>query len=152
MRLTVEEHPEAIKRYAHLKPARGFRARACYAGLSGTGRTCTREPGHRGPHVAHGRFSGVLAVWDSGPGSGGGRSDARKRADRGRTAAQIGARHRTLGKRRPMGLANRDAPSLPGRFFRGLLRFLKSPDEVAFVFLFLVFVYWGIQWMIMIFR
>ena len=51
-----------------------------------------------------------------------------------------------------MGLKNRDSPSLAGRFLRGLLRFLKSPDEVAFVFLFFVFVYWGIQWMIMIFR
>jgi len=151
MRLTVEEHPEAIKRYAHLKPARGFRARSCHAGLSGTGRTCTRETGHRGPHVAHGRFSRLLAVWDSGGGSGGGASPGRHRTETSRTRAQRGAHHRRLGQRRPMGLKDRDTPSLPGRVLREVLRFLKSPDELAFVFLFFLFVYWGIQWMIMIF-
>jgi hypothetical protein len=50
-----------------------------------------------------------------------------------------------------MGLKDRDTPSLPARVLREVLRFLKSPDELAFVFLFFLFVYWGIQWMIMIF-
>lgn len=51
-----------------------------------------------------------------------------------------------------MGLKNRDSTSAVGRFLDGVVRFLKSPDEVAFVFLFFVFVYWGVQWIIMIFQ
>jgi hypothetical protein len=50
-----------------------------------------------------------------------------------------------------MGPTDQDEPSLAGRALRGVMRFLKSPDEVAFVFLFVLFVYWGVQWMIMIF-
>ena len=50
-----------------------------------------------------------------------------------------------------MGLKDRDEVSLAGRALRGVMRFLKSPDELAFVSLFVLFVYWGIQWMIMIF-
>ncbi|MGB1657818.1 MAG: hypothetical protein ACPHO4_10740, partial [Longimicrobiales bacterium] len=133
MRLTVEEHPEAIKRYAHLKPVRGFRARACYAGLPGTSRSCTRKTGHRGPHVAHGRFSRLLAVWDSGGASSAGSSSGRRRTETSRIRAQTGAHRRRLGQRRPMGLTDQDEPSLAGRALRGVMRFLKSPDEVAFV-------------------
>ena len=65
MRLTREEHPEAIKRYGHIKRARGWRVRPCAAKCPGTTRTCTRGEGHRGPHVAHGAFRKVVAVWDS---------------------------------------------------------------------------------------
>lgn len=49
-------------------------------------------------------------------------------------------------------MKSRESVGLVGRLMQGLGRFLKSPDEVAFVFLFVLFVYWGIQWMIMIFR
>lgn len=152
MRLTLEEHPEAIKRYAHLKRARGLRARTCYAALADSPRTCTRESGHRGPHAAHGRFARLLAVWDSGTRSGAAPSAPRRRAETGRAKTRSGPRNQAVGERRPMGIKSRDTTSLPGRALRGLLHFLKSPDEVAFVFLFLVFVYWGIQWMMMILR
>ncbi len=147
MRLTVEEHAVAIKRYAHLKPVRGWRARACYAGLEGTGRTCTRESGHRGPHVAHGRFAKILAVWDSGPGSA--PSTARRRVEQSRARSDSRGSHRQV-ERRPVGLKDRESHSPVERAFRGLLQFLKAPDEVAFVFLFVLFVYWGVQWILMI--
>jgi len=70
MRLTVEDNPEAIKRYAHLPPA-GWKARTCAVRCAGSPRTCTREAGHRGPHACHARFVGVQAVWTDGAGAGG---------------------------------------------------------------------------------
>jgi hypothetical protein len=66
MRLTVETDPESIKRYRHVKPARGFGVRSCTAKFPGTARACTLPRRHRGPHVAHGRLGKILAVWDSG--------------------------------------------------------------------------------------
>jgi len=150
VRLTVEEHPQAIKRYAHLKRARRFGMRVCYAACPSSGRTCSRESGHRGPHASHGWFSQLLAVWDCASEHRARPSAPRRRAEVRRGKATTGARHRELGRQRPTGLKNRDAPSLPGRVLHALLRFLKSPDEVAFVFLFVVFIYWGIQWMVMI--
>jgi hypothetical protein len=47
-------------------------------------------------------------------------------------------------------LKDRESHSPVERAFRGLLQFLKAPDEVAFVFLFVLFVYWGVQWILMI--
>lgn len=64
MKLTVEENPETIKRYSHIRPAPPWRAARCSVTCPGTTRACTLEKGHRGPHVAHGRFGKVVAVWD----------------------------------------------------------------------------------------
>jgi hypothetical protein len=66
MKLTVEDNRETIKRYAHLKPAPAWGSNRCGAACPGSPRTCTLEGGHRGPHVAHGLFRRVVAVWDSG--------------------------------------------------------------------------------------
>ena len=66
MKLTVEENREAIRRYRHVKPAPIWGAVRCSARCPGTRRSCTLERGHRGPHVAHGRFKKVVAVWDAG--------------------------------------------------------------------------------------
>jgi hypothetical protein len=63
MKLTVEENREALRRYGHVRPAAGGSAR-CSARCPGTPRTCTLASGHRGPHVSHGRFRKVVAVWD----------------------------------------------------------------------------------------
>lgn len=64
MRLTVEEHPEAIKRFRHVNPAR--LAGSCSVRCPGTRRSCTLEKGQRGPHVAHrGLLARVVAVWDA---------------------------------------------------------------------------------------
>jgi hypothetical protein len=67
VRLTIEQDPQSIKRYGHLKPARGLGVRACSARCPGSTRACTLEAGHRGPHVAHGVLGKVLAVWDGAP-------------------------------------------------------------------------------------
>jgi hypothetical protein len=66
MRLTVEENPETIKRYAHLRPAPLWGSVRCGVRCPGTSRSCTLEKGHRGPHAAHGLFKRVVAVWDAG--------------------------------------------------------------------------------------
>jgi hypothetical protein len=64
MRLTVEENPEAIKRFGYIKPGPKRGGPICSAQCPGTIRTCTLVRGHAGIHVAHGRFGKILAVWD----------------------------------------------------------------------------------------
>lgn len=66
MRLTVEDNPETIKRYGHLKPASLWGSARCGVRCPGSSHTCTLEKGHRGPHAAHGLFKRVVAVWDAG--------------------------------------------------------------------------------------
>ncbi len=65
MRLTADENRDAIKRYSHLRPARGSQSR-CSALCPGTRYLCTLEMGHRGPHASHGALKRIKAVWDSG--------------------------------------------------------------------------------------
>ena len=64
MRLTIEENPEAIKRFGHIKPGPKRGAPLCAAQCPGTIRTCSLVRGHAGVHVSHGRFGKVQAVWD----------------------------------------------------------------------------------------
>jgi hypothetical protein len=66
MRLTVEENPETIKRYAHVRPAPAWAGPRCALTCPGTSRGCTLKKGHTGPHVAHGAFKRVVAVWGGG--------------------------------------------------------------------------------------
>ncbi len=66
MKLTIEENREAIKRYRHIKPASHPGSIPCSASCPGTSRTCTLKRGHAGPHIAHGMFKRVVAVWDRG--------------------------------------------------------------------------------------
>ena len=66
MKLTIEENRETIKRYGHIKPASRWGSVRCSAKCPGSSRTCTLEEGHRGPHVAHGKFNRVVAVWGEG--------------------------------------------------------------------------------------
>ena len=65
MKLTVEEHPDRIKRYSHMKPAPAWGGRRCGGVFPGTARLCTLAKGHRGPHVHHGALGRVKAVWDA---------------------------------------------------------------------------------------
>lgn len=66
MRLTIENDPERIKRFSHIKPAPMLGSVLCDAKCPGTVRACTLQRGHSGPHVAHGTFRRVVAVWDAG--------------------------------------------------------------------------------------
>jgi hypothetical protein len=92
MRLTVEDNPETIRRYAHLRPVR---SRACSAQCPGSRRTCTRGAGHRGPHASHGRLGRVVAVWAD---------DATADVPRKVPATGRRARGRVRRARRPIGL------------------------------------------------
>jgi hypothetical protein len=66
MKLTIEENREAIKRYRHIPPVPPWGPPRCSARCPGTARNCTLRKGHAGPHVAHGTFKRVVAVWDKG--------------------------------------------------------------------------------------
>ncbi len=68
MKLTIEADREAIQRYRHLARAPSGVA-TCSARCPGTTRNCTLRRGHGGPHVSHGAFRRVLAVWDKGAGA-----------------------------------------------------------------------------------
>ncbi len=133
MRLTVEEHPAAIRRYAHLKPAPGARISPCAVLCPGTRRTCTLEKGHRGPHAAHGLFNRVLAVWDSGA-----RGAAAARASQARARSGGAAK-------RPVGLPSR-SPTGALEALRDIsARIAASWDLIAFLVLFAVFVKFAID-------
>lgn len=67
MKLTIEKNREALKRYGHIRPASTRGGQICSVRCPGTHRTCTLKWGHSGPHVAHGAFRRVVAVWDEGP-------------------------------------------------------------------------------------
>ena len=78
MKLTHDKNRERIKRYSHVKPAPRGSVR-CFAQCPGTLHTCTLKKGHSGPHVSHGRFKRVVAVWE-------GRVNVPKSPKRARTA------------------------------------------------------------------
>jgi hypothetical protein len=131
MRLTVEENREAIKRYGHIKPARGWGKRPCATKLRGTRRSCTLAKGHTGAHVAHGAFSRVVAVWDESP-------VTRSTEVRAKGSASALSRQ-DLGKD---GLVQA-VKDLAGRVVRHPEHFL---EEAAFLVFFLAMVVFVIDW------
>jgi len=70
LRLTRNMNPDAIERFADVRPAPVFGPLRCFAGFPGAHYSCTLASGHEGPHVAHGghfwpfRKVKVMAVWD----------------------------------------------------------------------------------------
>lgn len=118
MKLTIEEDRERIKRYGHIRPAPIWGPARCSARCPGNPRSCTLEVDHRGPHVAHGWFNKVVAVWDEG--IKGRRSDARKAVERAGSPSGSVARRSTR-NRGPLassggfwGRVRRRAPSMEG--------------------------------------
>jgi hypothetical protein len=139
VRITAEEQPEAVKRYRHVRPAPGWKGRRCAARCLGIAQACTRERGHRGPHVAHGLFfRRIVAVWEADADAGPGRATAPTR--RSMTTASWNGEGS-----RPIGLPQR-APAGLVRAVRDLAaRALSSWDQIAFVVLFIVFVKFAID-------
>lgn len=157
MRFTVEEHPRAIERYAHVKPARGWRVASCSARCPGTSRTCTREKGHRGPHVAHRFFNRVAAVWDTGSGA----SEQGRTAERGRSTrhGRTGGSEPTNAPakrrrpaRKPIGLRARDFGGALEALRKLAARAASSVEEIALLVFFLAFVWFAIDWLLLIMR
>lgn len=131
MRLTVEDNPETIKRYGHIKPARGRRTGSCSTRCPGTARHCTLAKAHRGPHVAHGWFNRVVAVWDAGTGA-----QAVERTVTGTSRSRARSDVRPM---RPVGV--REA------LWRLVVRSISSAEEIALLIFFLVLVWFAIDWL-----
>lgn len=134
MKLTARNDSQRIKRYSHIKPARGWRVDVCGTSCPGTGHTCTREKSHRGPHVSHGWFGRVVAVWDAD-------TAVRASTDRMRTALRASSR-RELRKTPPAGTLS----SLLSR----VGRLVGSVDQVVFLILLLAFIGFAIQWFLLV--
>jgi hypothetical protein len=137
MLLTAEEHPEAIKRYAHVARAGGWGGSECGSRLDGTARSCTRQRGHSGPHVSHGGWRKILAVWDE---------SSNRRASRpaSRKLAEAVARKRPA--RKPLGLPERPRALL--QILRDwVARAVDSAEEITFIVFFLAFVGFSLYWL-----
>ena len=134
MRLTVEENRETIKRWGHIRPAPLWGSVRCSARCPGSARRCTRTKNHRGPHVAHGVFRRVVAVWDTGlkdPGS-----DARKLLKRARKAAGTSLQSAPRDQRGMAAL---------GRFWRRAIRMAPSMEGALLIILCLGMVLFAID-------
>ena len=136
MKLTIEDNRETIKRYAHIKPAPLWGSVLCSVRCPGTPRICSLKRGHAGPHVSHGWFRRVVAVWD----------------ERSRIVPVGEAPKRAV---RPA------APVVPRRRgFLATLRALRSLikrrehvlEEVVFIVFALAMVGFAIHWIMIIFQ
>lgn len=65
MILTRERDPQLIEQYSHIRPAPTWGPLRCFDRCPGSKRTCTLAKDHSGPHVSHGLFKKVMAVWDN---------------------------------------------------------------------------------------
>ena len=145
VRITVEDHPEMLKRFGHTRRARGFRIQLCLTKCPGTAHRCTQAKEHRGPHVAHRLLilNKVVAVWDSSPGPR--VSCLSKRQPSASTLSTARGARRPLRRkvRRPIGI------------FHALLkqiRAMTSMEETVFLLFFLSFVGFAVYWLFLIMR
>lgn len=93
--------------------------------------------GHGGPHVAHSLFKRVVAVWDSGTGT--------QVAAPTQTRVPESRAHGGLGAKRPVGLRGGADGGIVESLWGLVVRTLSSWEEVAFIFLFIVFVKFAID-------
>ena len=130
MRLTIEDHPERIKRYGHIKPAPSWGSGRCSAKCPGTSRTCSLLKRHTGLHVAHEGFRKVVAVWD----------------DRAEAPGPGQVVKKAL--RRVPGSGSGDKGSLfaPGAFRKRLMARIPSIEEVFLLVLGLAMAGFAIDW------
>ena len=134
MKLTVEENPETTKRWDHIRPAPIWGGVRCSDKCPGSTRTCALAKNHKGPHVAHGVFNRVMAVWDAGVQNRG--SNARRAVGRVRRAVGTDARS-----------APRDEGVMAslGRFWRRLSRLAPSMEGALLIILCLGMVLFAID-------
>ena len=139
MRLVIEEHREAIKRYSHIRPTRGWRVKPCAARCPGTSHACSQAKDHRGPHVAHGFPSKVVAVWDAGTGV---------KVTREATSQQSGGRVSKSGP--PIGLQSRRPTGMLDAVWKQVVRAASSVEQIALFIMLLAFVWFAIEWLLLI--
>ena len=149
MKLTVEENSETIKRYAHIEPAPRVGGTRCGVRCPGAPRRCTRQEGHRGPHVSHGWFGGVLAVWD-------GKGVASRPAERESEDApsRLPARKRPAVPTQPLAPPRAwdasTASSLVRVLWKQAVRTVPPPEEAFLFVFFLGMVAAAIHWVILL--
>lgn len=122
-----------LSRYKHVKPVLPWQER-CGRVAPGSTRVCTREPGHRGPHVSHGFFRRVVAVWEA----------------VGQRAARPAARQPA--RRRPVGLRAKGSSSLLDRIGIAAKFVDEHVEEIALAVFFVAFVWFAIDWLMIILR
>lgn len=130
MKLTVEENRETIKRYGHIRPAPRWGSVRCFARCPGSSRTCTLEVDHNGPHVAHGIFRQVVAVWDAN------RKVRRSEAER----------QTVVGPTAPKGLKREPSVAAVDGFWRRVVRKAPSLEQGFLLVLFVAMVGFVIDW------
>lgn len=150
MKLTIEEHPDRVRRYGHLRPSMPLFGRRCGAPFeAGSKRRCTLAAGHRGPHAAHGWTGRVLAVWETGSapssgGVGGAGPGGPSSLPKGGAVSKGGAR-RTEGK----SVVGLDDPGLAPpwkRAVQALARIAPSLEAGLFLVLFVAMVGFVLDW------
>jgi hypothetical protein len=128
MKLTIEDNRDGIKRYRHIQPVARLGGPPCSVRCPGTQRTCTLKRGHSGPHVAHGVFRRVLAVWDAGA-----------------TASGSGGKLKRVGVGFPRGGQGKPLGALEAlRHF--IVRRVPSLEEVVFLVLGLAMAGFAVDW------
>lgn len=139
MKLVAKDRPAGLDRYRHIKPARGWRVTRCGHVCPGTSYSCTRERGHRGPHVAHGLLGRLRAVWDL---------PAVRSGEPSRTPAPSSGMRRRRGQ--PIGLRPERSKSLLERAGRALKFLDDHGEEIALIVFFLAFVWFALDWLTII--
>lgn len=132
MKLLRGAQSASLRRYAHLRPA--SRAKRCGRRCPGTRYLCSLERGHRGPHAAHDVLRRLSAVWDTGD------------------APAALAATPVPGPRRPSHVRTTRDESVVGWLRRWIGSAFGHLEELAMIAFFCVFVYYGFQWLLLIFR
>ncbi|MDX1495755.1 MAG: hypothetical protein R3253_16920, partial [Longimicrobiales bacterium] len=91
------------------------------------------EAGHRGPHVAHGLLRRVVAVWEG-------------------AGAVASAPRRRAAPRKPVGLRTKGSKGL-GERLGAVARFVdEHAEEIALAVFFIAFVWFALDWLMIIMR
>lgn len=135
MRLTIDEQPDQLRRYGHVRPASGRGTARCKIQLLGTTYSCSRERGHSGPHVAHGRLRRVVAAWDASAGA--------------PVASRESVRNRAKARGQG-GLPSRRSGGVLEAMWARTLRVLSDPEQLFLLILFLAFAGFAVDWMLRI--
>jgi hypothetical protein len=140
VKLTRRTYPEAIKRYDHIRPARVSEGDRCAVACPGTLGRCSLAKGHTGPHVAHGHFARVVAVWGS----------DRTGQESGRAPSGTPVPARRGGTKRPIGLRAKKPAGIRETLWERVREAISSADEFIFLLLFVAFVAFVIHWALLI--
>lgn len=133
MRLQGTSDPAALGRYGHVRPAPFWRKR-CGRPCPGTSRSCTREPQHRGPHVAHDLLRRAVAVWE------------------GKEAPAARPQARKAVAKKPVGLRSGGSTSLSQRLGSAAKFVDDHVEEIALAVFFVAFVWFALDWLLIIMR